>query len=51
MSFLSVVPYNGTNDAGGDSLTDNLNLFYDAGDIAWIITASALVLLMVPGVG
>lgn len=36
---------------GGDSLTQNLNVFYDAGDIAWMITATALVLLMIPGVG
>lgn len=36
---------------GGDSLTQDLNLFYNAGDIAWMITATALVLLMIPGVG
>lgn len=36
---------------GGDSLTEDLNLFYNAGDIAWMITATALVLLMIPGVG
>ncbi|OAK98586.1 ammonium transporter [Phaeosphaeriaceae sp. SRC1lsM3a] len=39
--------YNGTNAAGGDSRIDNLN----PGDIAWMITATALVLLMIPGVG
>lgn len=36
---------------GGDSVTENLNLYYNAGDIAWMITATALVLLMIPGVG
>ena len=36
---------------GGDSLTQDLNIFYNAGDIAWMITATALVLLMIPGVG
>ncbi|KAG9239487.1 putative ammonium transporter 1 [Amylocarpus encephaloides] len=46
-----VVEYNGTNAAGGDSLTEDLNIFYNAGDIAWMITATALVLLMIPGVG
>ena len=36
---------------GGDSLTADLNVYYNAGDIAWMITATALVLLMIPGVG
>jgi ammonium transporter, Amt family len=36
---------------GGDSLTSDLNVYYNAGDIAWMITATALVLLMIPGVG
>lgn len=37
--------------AGGDSLDENLNLYYESGNIAWLITATALVLLMIPGVG
>jgi ammonium transporter, Amt family len=57
----------GTSETGGDSLTHDLNVFYNvrplltvhnsnahfrqAGDIAWMITATALVLLMIPGVG
>ena len=41
----------GTTMTGGDSLTEDLNVFYNAGDIAWMITATALVLLMIPGVG
>ncbi|OKL60033.1 Ammonium transporter 1 [Talaromyces atroroseus] len=49
--YVPLVPYNGTAATGGDSLTVDLNVFYDAGDIAWIITATALVLLMIPGVG
>jgi hypothetical protein len=36
---------------GGDSLTEDLNVYYNAGDIAWMITSTALVLLMIPGVG
>ncbi|KAG9788855.1 ammonium transporter-like protein, partial [Aureobasidium melanogenum] len=36
---------------GGNSLTEDLNVYYNAGDIAWMITATALVLLMIPGVG
>ncbi|KAJ5771002.1 uncharacterized protein N7511_003053 [Penicillium nucicola] len=45
------VEYNGTIATGGDSLTEDLNIFYDSGDIAWVIVSSALVLLMIPGVG
>ncbi|KAB8289688.1 hypothetical protein EYC80_010600 [Monilinia laxa] len=51
LNYTIHVPYNGTNAAGGNSLTDDLNIFYDAGDIAWMITSTALVLLMIPGVG
>jgi ammonium transporter, Amt family len=36
---------------GGDSLTQDLNIYYESGNIAWIIAATALVLLMIPGVG
>ena len=36
---------------GGDSLTEDLNIYYNAGDIAWMIASTALVLLMIPGVG
>lgn len=43
--------YNGTIATGGDSLHDNLNIYYQSGDIAWMITSTALVLLMIPGVG
>ncbi|KAL4809552.1 ammonium transporter AmtB-like domain-containing protein [Aspergillus unguis] len=45
------IPYNGTGADGGDSYEDDLNLWYSSGDIAWIITSTALVLLMIPGVG
>lgn len=54
MSAGPLTLYNGTTgaaDNGGDSLTEDLNIYYSTGDFAWIITASALVLLMVPGVG
>ncbi|RMY18275.1 hypothetical protein D0867_05450 [Hortaea werneckii] len=45
-------PFNGTNDAlGGDSSTENLNQWFQPGDQAYIIVASAMVLLMIPGLG
>ena len=72
-----VQEYNSTLATGGDSLTEDLNVYYEvcpalptyllqadsilemytntksiqSGDIAWMITATALVLLMIPGVG
>ena len=49
--YVPLVPYNGTTATGGDSFTEDLNLYYNAGDIAWMITSTALVLLMIPGVG
>ncbi|KAF2182256.1 ammonium transporter [Zopfia rhizophila CBS 207.26] len=42
---------NTTDVNGGDSKLYNLNVFYNPGDIAWMITSTALVLLMIPGVG
>ncbi|KAA8652029.1 hypothetical protein EYZ11_009411 [Aspergillus tanneri] len=46
------IPYNGTETGtGGDSMTQDLNIFYSSGDIAWVIVSTALVLLMIPGVG
>ncbi|RAK97038.1 ammonium permease MEP2 [Aspergillus ibericus CBS 121593] len=45
------VAYNGTGATGGNSLTEDLNIYYSSGDIAWVITSTALVLLMIPGVG
>ena len=45
------IPYNGTVPTGGDSLTADLNVFYDKGDIAWMLISTTLVLLMIPGVG
>ncbi|EEB08964.2 ammonium transporter Amt1 [Schizosaccharomyces japonicus yFS275] len=36
---------------GGDSRTINLNQFYDAGDVAWVLCSTALVFIMIPGVG
>src|ERR1044071_7643333 len=54
MSSGPVAEYTGPSgfaDQGGDPMVDDLNLPYAAGDFAWIMTCSALVLLMVPGVG
>ncbi|KAE8158233.1 ammonium transporter AmtB-like domain-containing protein [Aspergillus tamarii] len=46
------VAYNGSaTGTGGDSLTEDLNIYYSSGDIAWVIVSTALVLLMIPGVG
>ncbi|EAA32441.1 hypothetical protein GE21DRAFT_7486 [Neurospora crassa] len=36
---------------GGNPLLEDLNRYYSAGDFGWIMTCTALVLLMVPGVG
>jgi Amt family ammonium transporter len=44
--------FNGTQtDTGGDSTTENLNQWYAAGDQAYIIVSSCMVLLMIPGLG
>ena len=42
---------NTTEPAGGDSRLYDLNVFYESGDIAWMLVSTALVLLMIPGVG
>jgi ammonium transporter, Amt family len=36
---------------GGDSLRGNLNVFYQSGDIAWVLTSTVLIALMIPGAG
>ncbi|PGH01473.1 hypothetical protein AJ79_07911 [Helicocarpus griseus UAMH5409] len=51
LNYTVLVPYNGTEATGGDSMTIDLNVYYNAGDIAWVIISAALVLLMIPGVG
>lgn len=51
LSYVPLVAYNSTAQTGGDSLTEDLNVFYTSGDIAWMLTSTALVLLMIPGVG
>ncbi|KAI1320241.1 ammonium transporter [Xylariaceae sp. FL0255] len=51
LPYVQKYPYNGTTPTGGSGLLDNLNIFYESGDIGWMITATALVLLMIPGVG
>ncbi|KAF2200783.1 ammonium transporter-like protein [Delitschia confertaspora ATCC 74209] len=44
--------FNGTNEyLGGDSDSENLNQWYQSGDQAYIIVASAMVMIMVPGLG
>lgn len=49
--YIGKTAYNGTGAAGGDPTMEDLNIWYESGDIAWMITATALVLLMIPGVG
>lgn len=54
MSYSSVgapAVFNGTSPDGGDSETTNLNQWYQAGDQAYILVASAMVLVMVPALG
>jgi ammonium transporter, Amt family len=50
-NFIPYQPYNSTLPTGGYPLTQDLNLYYQSGDLAWILTSTALVLLMIPGVG
>ena len=51
LDYVPLVQYNNTVPTGGDPLTHNLNVYYESGDIAWMLTSTALVLLMIPGVG
>ncbi|PKS06390.1 hypothetical protein jhhlp_007138 [Lomentospora prolificans] len=51
LNYVVKVPYNGTGPMGGDPLEDNMNIWYESGDLSWIIMATGLVLLMVPGIG
>ena len=51
LPYVPYPAYNGTIPTGGNSLTQNLNVFYESGDIAWMLASTALVLLMIPGVG
>ncbi|KZF26278.1 ammonium transporter-like protein [Xylona heveae TC161] len=51
LNYVPLYPYNGTKATGGDSLTQDLNIYYESGNISWMITSTALVLLMIPGVG
>ncbi|QUC16590.1 uncharacterized protein UV8b_00831 [Ustilaginoidea virens] len=49
-----VVAYNGTTgsaDEGYSSGVQDLNIFYDTGNLAFLTISSVLVLLMIPGVG
>ena len=51
LPYVPYDAYNGTSPTGGDSLTQDLNVYYQSGDIAWMLASTALVLLMIPGVG
>ncbi|CAI4216228.1 unnamed protein product [Parascedosporium putredinis] len=51
LNYVVKVPYNGTGPMGGNPLEDNMNIWYESGDLGWVIMATGLVLLMVPGIG
>lgn len=53
LNYTTLVPFDKTNSnpRGGDPTQQNLNIYYQSGDIAWILTSTALVLLMTPGIG
>jgi Amt family ammonium transporter len=51
VDYIVQIPYNGTGDEGANPLEFDVNIWYRPGDIAWVIAATFLVLLMVPGVG
>lgn len=42
--------YNNTAETGGDSLREDLNIYYDRADMVWIMLSTALVFLMIPGI-
>ena len=52
LPYVPLYEFNQSNiPTGGSSLTQDLNIYYESGNIAWMIAATALVLLMIPGVG
>ena len=36
-NYIELLPYNGTIPTGGDSIHQNLNVYYESGNIAWMI--------------
>ncbi|BFZ60234.1 low affinity high capacity ammonium permease [Saitoella coloradoensis] len=49
--YIGTPEYTGTGPNGGDSLTTNLNQWYDRGDMAYILISTAMVWFMIPGIG
>ncbi|KAK9366394.1 ammonium transporter AmtB-like domain-containing protein [Lipomyces kononenkoae] len=43
--------YNGTGPTGGNSAVEDLNVYYDLGDTAYVLISSSMVFIMVPGLG
>lgn len=35
LPYVPLVPYNGTVATGGNALTQDLNVYYESGNIAW----------------
>lgn len=53
LNYTVLIPFDksNTNPRGGNPLQEDVNVYYQSGDIAWILTSTALVLLMTPGIG
>ncbi|KAI5808853.1 high affinity ammonium transporter [Peziza echinospora] len=51
LPYIPLEPFTSTERTGGDSTQENLNRFYETGNVTWILISTALVLLMIPGVG
>ncbi|KAK9381223.1 ammonium transporter AmtB-like domain-containing protein [Kockiozyma suomiensis] len=45
------VEFNSTLPTGGNSAVDDLNIYYNFGDMSYVLLCSAMVLIMVPGLG
>ncbi|KAK9458277.1 ammonium transporter AmtB-like domain-containing protein [Dipodascopsis uninucleata] len=45
------VEYNGTLPTGGNSATEDLNVFYSMGDVAYVTISGSMVFIMIPGLG
>ncbi|KAK9377343.1 ammonium transporter AmtB-like domain-containing protein [Lipomyces chichibuensis] len=43
--------YNGTSPTGGNSADEDLNVYYNLGDIAFVLVSASMVFIMIPGLG
>jgi Amt family ammonium transporter len=51
LPYIPLEEFTSTERTGGDSTQENLNRFFETGNVTWILISTALVLLMIPGVG